>query len=338
MIDVYIDPSFAEYYERFPLVLVDVGASGGIPHTWDRARKHLAVIGFEPDDRAIADLAESPGSDGVTYLNRALHNRKATVDFHHARKQETSSLLRFNRAFLNRFPEPERFDVLETVQVETDTLDRQLQEHQIHDVDFIKLDTQGTELFILQGAMKICADTVFGLEIEVEFIPLYQEQPLFSDVDAFVRGLGFQLMDLKNSYWKRSVGLGFGGAKGQLIFADTLYMREPNAFVEMLRRAEDDVFKRSKVLKAFSICMVYGYLDYALEILEMTGAIFSDNESQLIGEKIKGETVPRNRIPNFRGRGRVANALRRLSKTLEPNYVSHQGWSATSEKPLGNAE
>lgn len=30
-------------------------------------------------------------------------------------------------------------------------------------------------------------DIMLGLEIELEFIPLYENQPLFSDVETFVR-------------------------------------------------------------------------------------------------------------------------------------------------------
>ena len=337
MIDVFIDLSFSEYYERFPLVLVDVGASGGLSHSWDRARKHLSVIGFEPDDRALAALADSPDSHGVTYLNYALHNRKATVDFHHARKQETSSLLQFNRAFLNRFPEPERFDVLETVQVEADTLDRQLREQQINDVDFIKLDTQGTELFILQGATTVIDDAVFGLEIEVEFAPIYQDQPLFSDVDSFMRELGFQLMDLRPCYWKRAVGLDCEGSKGQLIFADSLYVRKSEEFAERLQRIQDQASKKAKALEALSVCIIYGYLDYAMEILEATEDVFSAGENNRIVDLLQRETASSRRIPNFRGSGRIANLIHKLGCALAPDQGRHRRW-ATRGRALGNVD
>ena len=50
---------------------------------------------------------------------------------------------------------------------------------------------------MLQGATTILR-TVQLLEIEVEFNPIYEGQPLFGDVDAFLRGQGFMLWRLDN--------------------------------------------------------------------------------------------------------------------------------------------
>ena len=41
---------------------------------------------------------------------------------------------------------------------------------------------------------------IFGVEVEVEFIEMYQDQPLFNEVDSFMRERGFYLFDLKLYY------------------------------------------------------------------------------------------------------------------------------------------
>jgi Methyltransferase FkbM domain len=61
--------------------------------------------------------------------------------------------------------------------------------------DVIKLDTQGSELDILKGAVKSLQGTSF-IDIEVEFNPIYKSQPLFSEVDMFLRAHGFVLWRL----------------------------------------------------------------------------------------------------------------------------------------------
>ena len=44
---------------------------------------------------------------------------------------------------------------------------------------------------------------IVGLEVEVEFAHMYKNQPLFSDVDVFVREkLGLELWDISKVYWK----------------------------------------------------------------------------------------------------------------------------------------
>jgi FkbM family methyltransferase len=58
-----------------------------------------------------------------------------------------------NFDFLAKFPDAERFEVLKTIKIETDTLDNQLKKNGITEIDFVKIDTQGHELPILQGSV-----------------------------------------------------------------------------------------------------------------------------------------------------------------------------------------
>lgn len=328
--NVFIDPAFYHYYQQYPIRLVDIGASGGLQNNWKDTERHLQVIGFEPDERAFVDLVKGQTSK-TKYLNTALYKEKASLNFHLARKQGASSLLLPNRTLLDKFPEVERFDILETIKIKADTLDNQFQQHQIGDVDFIKLDTQGSELFILEGATRTLSN-VFGLEIEVEFVELYQEQPLFSDIDRFVREFGFQLFDLKPCYWKRTAGKKYGKLQGQIIFADALYMREAKSFANSLDMFEDDVLKKSKVLRAVSICILYGYLDYAFEIFNQTSDVFNSNETQLFKRHIERNVALASKMPNFPGRGMMAGIFYALHSLFKSSY---HGW-ATVKKVLGN--
>ncbi len=59
-------------------------------------------------------------------------------------------------------------------------------------MDAIKVDTQGSELEILEGA-KETLRSVNLIEIEVTFNPKYDGQPLFAEVDQFLRSQGFVL-------------------------------------------------------------------------------------------------------------------------------------------------
>ena len=58
----------------------------------------------------------------------------------------------------------------------------------------MKLDIQGAELEVLKGAKKTLSNTL-GLEIEVEFVHLYTNQPLFGDLYTFLSSHNFELMD-----------------------------------------------------------------------------------------------------------------------------------------------
>jgi FkbM family methyltransferase len=292
------------------------------------------VIAFEPDKREFGKLENLPGPNATKYLNVALGNEKKVRDFYLTRKHQVSSIFKPNRKFLDRFPESERLDIVKTIQLETDTLDSQLRQHQIENVDFVKLDTQGSELFILQGARRVLADSVFGLEIEVEFSSIYEGQPLFSEVDTFVRQFGFQLFDLRPYYWKREIGKDYGNPKGQLVMADSLYLKGINSFKMTLDQISDISLKRSRIVRAISICLLYGYLDYALEIFNETRVLFTEIEADSLWHEVKKERPLSRTIPDFRGRGRIANVFYSVYKAIGDSY---HGW-AMAGKTLGNLE
>ena len=76
--------------------------------------------------------------------------------------------------------------------------------------------------------------SIFGVEVEVEFIEMYQDQPLFNEVDSFMRERGFHLFDLKLFYWRRKSGLGFdGNRRGQLVHGDALYLRNTDIYLNV---------------------------------------------------------------------------------------------------------
>lgn len=69
--------------------------------------------------------------------------------------------------------------------------------------DVMKVDTQGTELDVPQGAGRLL-DSVLAVELEVEFVPQYVGQALFADVDTFLRRQNLMLRGLRRTYWRES--------------------------------------------------------------------------------------------------------------------------------------
>lgn len=331
--DVFIHPRFDEVFERQPLVLVDVGARGGLKSNWAPARRHLRLIGFEPDPREFAALtrrAAASGSGDIFY-NTALHNRRGAVTLYLARDRGLSSVFRPNRPFLDAFPEADRFDTLEVQEMQADTLDHVLGAGGITDVDFIKADTQGSELHVLEGGSGILASSVAGVEVEVEFSPIYDGQPLFADVDRFLRGLGFHLFDLRPCYWKRAAGRAIGGPRGQIIWGDALYFRSAPALQTALAPL-DAPGRRSKLLRAIAVALLYGYYDYALELSRQAAEVLSEDERRLIDGALRKAGARDGSLPRFPGRRSLAAAAHRLWRIF---LQRDDAWSVSSAK-LGN--
>ena len=331
--DIYFGNIAEAEYTAHPLTLVDIGARGGLQPNWRKATRHLRVIGFEPDPEEFARLA-SKQERGRIYFDVALHGAPGEVALNLARSPGTSSLLEANHAFLSRFPEAERFEVVKQVRLRADTLDSVLAANDMGTVDFLKIDTQGAELAILQGARRTLAQHVFGVELEVNFGPLYVGQPTFGELDAFLRALGLQLIDLRPAYWKRVYGARFGGPKGQLVFGDALYFVTEERFQQRLADMAEVHVRRGVLLRAMSVCLLYGYVDYALELLRPNTGLFEPSIAAEIERRLRADVRVSTRVPHFRGRGLLSHVFYRLHRMLFPTYG---GW-ASGGRNLGNID
>lgn len=125
MKDIFIHHDFAQYYLQYPVTLIDVGSSGGIPCVWKKAKKYLKVIGFEPDKRAFEDL-QKDAVDSKKFINTALSNHTGDATLFLSRKQECSSLFKPNDAFINQFPDPARYEIIDTVEIKVEELTKKL--------------------------------------------------------------------------------------------------------------------------------------------------------------------------------------------------------------------
>lgn len=83
-------------------------------------------------------------------------------------------------------------NVIKTASVRLDTFIKDKN----HTIDYLKIDTQGSELKILHGAKQLLDDKRINiLKIEVSTIAVYQNQVMFSDIDIYLRHKGYVLVD-----------------------------------------------------------------------------------------------------------------------------------------------
>ncbi|MGD1120266.1 MAG: FkbM family methyltransferase [Dehalococcoidales bacterium] len=264
----YKSKLFRQLTEDNPIVLVDVGARGGLPPRWLPLKDSLKIIGFEPDAAECQRLNAAAG-DGRVYYPIALAGNKGTVKLNLTRNADCASILKPNAELLNRFQSPEDFEVASQPEIPCDTLDNIATVNDIKYIDFVKVDTQGSELSILQGAEKTLSQRgVFGVEVEVEFSLMYREQPLFADVAIFLRDRGFTLFDVRTPPGRRlrkTVPAGSHEWMGQALWTDALYLRDLGEgnkdFLEKLARPH--------AAKTIAIAELYGFGDYALELLDL---------------------------------------------------------------------
>jgi FkbM family methyltransferase len=262
IIDKKINKLFINSIKQLPeltsLTLIDIGAAGDIEPRWKKVQPILDYIGFEPDQRSRAILQEK-NNNCLNYqiLPYAIWDSENSIQINLCSKPQVSSSFMPNRNFVDLFPDSKRFDIESKVTLPTERLDNL----SISSVDFMKIDIQGGELKALSGGVGLLEKTL-GLEIEVEFLPMYSNQPLFGEISEFVTAHGFQFIDFVSLMrWQRNEYNGFG----QCVFADALFLKTPEKLLEI----QD--LNNVILSKYLSICLLYNRYDLIERIIELIG-------------------------------------------------------------------
>jgi FkbM family methyltransferase len=291
------------------IVLVDIGARTGLEDvlkTLDSVLP-LQVVGFEPEPDEFERLQKEKPQN-VTLLNTALSNNKGEKSFYITKEAGLSSIYKPNYELLKEIETDESFEkysIAKELLIHTDTLDNQLKLSNICHADFIKIDTEGSEVDILVGAQATLKNTVFGVESEISFVEMREKQLTFSDLHEYLSGLGFHLFDLKNRYMKRPRGQKYGMMKGQLIYCDALYFKSIDGFQTSLEQFEPET-QQLMIVNAMVLSGVYGYFDYAHEIFRQFESVFGESEKECIIKAFEYSKVNLLRIPHFPGRGTLS--------------------------------
>lgn len=257
---------------------VDIGARGGINRPWDQfPQKHLSYYGFDADARECQRLNNQSNLNSKIFPV-ALSDKESTETLYLTEEEGCSSIYKPNYEIINRFYYSDMWRIKKEIPLQTTTLKKVFDKNNIKP-DFLKIDTQGAELKILKGADEYI-DNVLGLELEVEFMHMYENQPLFSEIDNFVRGKDFELYDL-NRHWANRISTSrYHSNRGQLVFADAIYFRSAESFYSLSFSSKKD--QKEKVIKFIMIFALYGFFDVAIEYLHHPFTPFSKEEIQLL--------------------------------------------------------
>ncbi|HJX13200.1 MAG TPA: FkbM family methyltransferase [Dehalococcoidales bacterium] len=318
-----------------PMVIVDIGARRGFEPHWSVYGDQARLIGFEADAEECHRLNREAAGSGRRYFPVALHRDRGKRPFYITAQPSSSGFYPANMKFASRLPDEVNLTIVRTIELDTVDLDSFAAENSIGAIDFIKLDTEGCELDILRGAGESLRTTL-GLSIEVEFLPLHEGQPLFSDVDAFLRPLGFMLYDLAGyRHSRKALPVPTASpapgpvARGQVVWGQALYLRDFLAEVEAgAGERWDDI----RVLKLASLMELFGLPDCAIEVLQA---------AQQQG-RLEGRGVPQmiDRLVPPVGNRTVSYAgyLENVVKVRERGYADSLGrtkkWVPTLMRPV----
>ena len=193
-------------------VIFDVGANRGQTIKWFRPLFPSATIyAFEPLSSAFQDLQQLAERDKKIFPHEfALGDKKGVATLYENSVDTTNSLLP-NSERIAEFAPPHM--VVPTGQVEVDVrrLDEFCSEQSIHVVDVLKVDAQGYERKILEGAGDMLQPSrIRAVYLELMFTPFYEGQCWGGELIELMRNRGYRLYGLtgvsfeKNEGWRWS--------------------------------------------------------------------------------------------------------------------------------------
>jgi FkbM family methyltransferase len=176
------------------LTLVDVGASLA-PFAPFRPLLDVATyVGFDPDRRELHTLS---GGRRIVVERAVVADPDAgEATFFLTRNPTCSSTLRPLAGEVAAYLHAYRFEVVGEEVVPATTLAKALAGVGLDRVDWIKLDTQGTDLRLLAGLDGGLFSTLMAVDAEPGFDPFYAGEDTFGDLHRHLVDRGFWLADL----------------------------------------------------------------------------------------------------------------------------------------------
>lgn len=198
------------YRNRGVINFIDVGSIGGLPEPWHRNAHFIKfLLNFEPNDTIKI------GENFMTY-NTVIWEKEEIKPFfiYKGLRGTGSSLFEQNYKYVTDNIETlklkgnkrlahtwfDRSQLVRQINVQCETLDsvvnKKFSTTQFH---FIKIDAQGAEYNILNGAFKVLENCV-GLHLELFNLPLYKDIALRDQVVSFLSNLDFELVRVYPSH------------------------------------------------------------------------------------------------------------------------------------------
>ncbi len=219
------------------------------------------IIAFETEKELCNKLNET-AKPGLIYYPIALGRYNEIADFYLTEHPMCSSLYRPNEELLNYYNNLEVAMIKRISNIKTITLDDFCDQFQMTNIDYIKIDVQGAALDIFKGGQN-CLRNVLAILSEVEFIHLYENQPLFGDVCHFLdknKLMFHKFFDLAGRTLKPVVYKSDSNAASQHMWSDALFIKT----LSLLNSLADD-----KLLKLATIAYIYDSADVAFYCLNL---------------------------------------------------------------------
>lgn len=191
-----------------PNVIFDVGANKGQYSTLlIQHYPKASIYSFEPNPNTFEVIKNSIG-DKINLFNIGMGESLGQLDLHFDKNDETSVQATSDPEILKEIAKTEN---ITSVKIEIDTIDNFCATHKIEEIDLLKIDTEGFEIEVIDGAQKmLSASKIKAIQFEFNEVNIIRKHFLKDFYDLLP---GF---DLYRIHPKGLVPLGEWTAKHEI--------------------------------------------------------------------------------------------------------------------------
>jgi FkbM family methyltransferase len=178
-------------------VLIDIGASVASPDVWGPIAGDSVYVGFDPDQREL----KATGGDGFArsfIVKKAVTSDEGvdSLQFYFTKLPTCSSVLKPDTQSLSDYLISDFFTIERKGHVPAITLNALVDQLGLDRVDWVKTDSQGTDLRLIESLRPNLLQRVLAVDVEPGLIDAYQGEDLFIDAHRQLTGKGFWLSRL----------------------------------------------------------------------------------------------------------------------------------------------
>lgn len=219
--DAYTMQKFLLKNTNKQLTIFDIGAyDGETALRYNTLFPKSNIYSFEPFTESFENLVNNvKQQNNIKAINKAIANKVGMSCFNSNSFAPTNSLLETDEVG-ERIWGKGLMDTVETINVELTTIDEFVELNNIEKIDILKMDVQGAEFLVLEGAKKSIDKGIINLiYTEIMTIPCYKNQKEFDEILKLFRIYGYSLYNLYN----------FSLAKnGLLRNVDAIFLKDKN--------------------------------------------------------------------------------------------------------------
>lgn len=221
---IFLNPKIKIFNQikNFKLYIANIG-SGSVGEYdfssffWTKISDYCKFYCFDPSNQNRIDIGNQ------IIFPYGLWNEKTTKEIWLTKFSYASSLYEPNYDQLNKFINFDSHLLIGKKKINLEVLDQVTKNENLDYCDFIKIDAEGAELNILNGAKKNL-DNALGLEIEINFIEKNINAPNGLEVIDFCKKNYFEIFILNRESWRKNLKININ-ENHQLIWADAVFFK-----------------------------------------------------------------------------------------------------------------